>query len=159
MYQHIMVPLDGSELAECVLSHVEMIAKSCQVPRITLIRVATPLKLYSGFDYGGLEVAMAAEVMQRIEDDNVKTAEEYLQKQVQRLETKGIIAQAEVVFGDIADSLINFAEKNRVDLIIIATHGRSGIKRWVLGSIADRILRTSKIPILMVQPQDSGATA
>ena len=59
----------------------------------------------------------------------------------------------------VGDSLTEFAEKNNVDLIIIATHGRSGIKRLVLGSVADRILRTSKIPILMVQPQDSATKA
>jgi nucleotide-binding universal stress UspA family protein len=154
-----MVPLDGSELAECVLPHVETIAKCGPTPQITLIRVATPLKLYSGLDYSGLQASMNAEIMQRLEDDNIKVAKEYLKKHVTYLKSKGITAQAEVAFGDVADSLTEFAEKNNVDLIIIATHGRSGIKRLVLGSVADRILRTSKIPILMIQPQASGTTA
>ena len=102
---------------------------------------------------------MNAEVMQRLEDDNIKASKVYLQKHVDYLKSKGITAKAEAAFGDVADSLTEFAEKNNVDLIIIATHGRSGIKRLVLGSVADRILRTSKIPILMVQPQDSATKA
>ena len=73
MYKHIMVPLDGSELAECVLSHVETITKSCQpAPKITLIRVVTPLKLYGGFEFGGVPEYISPEQIQRLEDDSKK---------------------------------------------------------------------------------------
>ena len=59
--------------------------------------------------------------------------------------------QTEVIAGNVADSLIDYAEDNDIDLILIATHGRSGVSRWVRGSIADRILRASRIPVLMVR--------
>jgi nucleotide-binding universal stress UspA family protein len=156
MYQHIMVPLDGSELAECVLSHVEMLAKSYKIPKITLIRVVTPLKLYSGLDYGGFEASLSGNQIQRLEDDNIKIANEYLAKQVSRLTAQGINAEPKVVFGMVSDELSAFAEKNNVDLIVIATHGRSGITRWVWGSVADKILKTSKVPVLMVRPDSCG---
>jgi nucleotide-binding universal stress UspA family protein len=153
MYKHIMVPLDGSELAECVLSHVVTLATSCQLPpEITLVRVVTPLKLYGGLDFGGAVEYISAEQIQRLEDENSKNAGDYLAKQVTRLKAQGINAQAKVVFGLASESLTNYAEKNGVDLIVIATHGRSGIKEWFWGSVAERVLKTSKIPILMVRP-------
>ena len=75
MYKHIMVPLDGSELAECVLPHLEMIARDCQgSPEITLIRVVTPLKLYGGFEFGGVPEYISPEQIQRLEDDTPETA-------------------------------------------------------------------------------------
>ena len=157
MYKHIMVPLDGSELAECVLGHVEMIAKDCQgSPKVTLIRVVTPLKLYGNLDFGGAVEYISPEQIQRLEDDNRKTAQEYLSKQVQRLKADGINAEAQVSFGMPSNVLEQFAEKNNVDLIVIATHGRSGISEWFWGSVAERVLKTSRIPVLMVRPNNCG---
>jgi nucleotide-binding universal stress UspA family protein len=157
MYKHIMVPLDGSDLAECVLPQVKMIAKQCEAPpQITLIRVITPLKLYGGFDFGGVPEYISPEQIQRLEDDSAKSAQVYLTKQVQLLKDDGVTAEAKVVFGLASESLTEYAEQNGVDLIVIATHGRSGITEWFWGSVAERILKTSKIPILMVRPNGCG---
>ncbi|MGP8080279.1 MAG: universal stress protein [Dehalococcoidales bacterium] len=153
MYKHIMVPLDGSELAECVLPHLEMIARECQgAPQITLIRIVTPLKLYGGFEFGGVPEYISPEQIQRLEDNARNSAQLYLAGQVKRLQADGIDAEAKVVFGLASESLTDYAEKNGVDLIVIATHGRSGIREWFWGSVAERVLKTSKIPILMVRP-------
>ena len=157
MYKHIMVPLDGSELAECVLPQVEMIAKSCQtIPKITLVRVVTPLKLYGGLDFGGVPEYISPEQIQRLEDDSKKSAQDYLAKQVRRLKGHGITAEAKVTSGMASQTLTKYAEDNGVDLIIIATHGRSGISEWFWGSVAERVLKTSKIPVLMVRPNSCG---
>ena len=157
MYKHVMVPLDGSELAECVLSHVETITKSCQpAPKITLIRVVTPLHLYGGFELSGVPEYISPEQIQRLEDDSKQTALDYLSEQVKRLKDRGIDAEAKVIFGMASQSLTQYAEKNGIDLIIIATHGRSGISEWFWGSVAERVLKTSKIPVLMVRPNGCG---
>jgi nucleotide-binding universal stress UspA family protein len=157
MYKHIMVPLDGSELAECVLSHVEMIAKSCQLPpEITLVRVITPLKLYGGLDFGGVVEYISPTQIQQLEDTARKNAQDYLVTQVKRLKDDGIDAKADVTFGLAAESLTQYAEKNGVDLIVIATHGRTGISEWFWGSVAERVLKTSRIPVLMVRPNGFG---
>jgi nucleotide-binding universal stress UspA family protein len=157
MYKHIMVPLDGSELAECVLSHVEMIAKSCQLPpEITLVRVITPLKLYGGLDFGGVVEYISPNQIQLLEDTARKNAQDYLVTQVKRLKDDGIAAKSDVTFGMAAESLTQYAEKNGVDLIVIATHGRSGISEWFWGSVAERVLKTSKIPVLMIRPDGCG---
>jgi nucleotide-binding universal stress UspA family protein len=95
---------------------------------------------------------ISPEQIQRLEDDSSKAAQVYLTKQVQLLKNDGIAAEAVVVFGLASESLTDYAEKNGVDLIVIATHGRSGITEWFWGSVAERVLKTSKIPILMVRP-------
>lgn len=155
MYKHIMVPLDGSELAECVLPQVEAIAKSSQpAPVVTLIRVVTPLKLYGGYDFNGMTEYISPEQIQRMEDDGRNVAAGYLERQVKLLKERGLNAKAEVTFGLASQSLTKWAEANGVDLIVIATHGRSGINEWFWGSVAERVLKTSKIPVLMVRPQD-----
>ena len=147
MYQHIMVPLDGSELAECVLSHVETIATGCAVTKVTLVRVVSPLHLH-----GGVESRFSPEERKHLEEDSINVAREYLDKLVKKLKEKGIAAESEVLYGGhVVDELVNYADKNEVDLIVIATHGRSGVSRWVWGSVTDRILRTAPMPVLIVR--------
>ncbi len=151
MYKHIMVPLDGSRLAECVLDHVVAIARGCTVPRVTLVRVVTPIKLY------GTDMEIPVTGIEAMEKASVNGAKEYLQKQSAAVQEKGIQVETEVIFGVVVDSLLDFAEKQAVDLIVIATHGRSGLSRFVLGSVADKLLRSAKVPVLMVTPQTSDA--
>lgn len=147
MYRHIMVPLDGSELAECVLPHVETIASRRKSCKVTLVRVVTPLHLH-----GGVESRLSPEERQRLEADSIDAAREYLDQIVGRLDEAGVTAQSEVLFGgDVVGELVDYAAKHEVDLIIIATHGRSGVSRWVWGSVADRILRSACVPVLMVR--------
>ena len=75
---------------------------------------------------------------------------------MERLAGTGVMTNSEVLYGgDVVGELVDYAEKNEVDLIIIATHGRSGVSRWVWGSIADRILRAARMPVLMVRSPDS----
>jgi len=147
MYQHIMVPLDGSEVAECVLPHAESLAMGRDVGRVTVVRVIPRLHLY-----GGVESRFSPEERQRLEADSMDIAKKYLAKIVKRLKAKGIHAESEVLLGgQVVDELVDYAEKNGVDLVILATHGRSGVSRWVWGSVADRILRSVSVPVLMVR--------
>ena len=151
MYQHIMVPLDGSELAECVLAHVETIATGCDVTRVTLVRVVTPLHLH-----GGVESRFSPEERKHLEGDSINVAREYLDKLVEKLKENGVAVESEVLYGEhVVDEVVNYAERNEVDLIVIATHGRSGVSRWVWGSVADRILRAAPVPVLMVRAPGS----
>ena len=151
MYQHIMVPLDGSELAECVLAHVETIATGCDVTKVTLVRVVTPLHLH-----GGVESRFSPEERKHLEEDSANVAREYLDKLVEKLKEKGVAAESEVLYGGhVVDEVVDYAKKNEVDLIIIATHGRSGVSRWFVGSVADRILRAAPVPVLMVRAPGS----
>jgi len=148
MYKNIIVPLDGSELAECVLPHVHTVAKGQTAARVTLIRVVTKLHLY-----GGVESRFSPEEKKHLEDDSMNVAREYLNNVASRLIEKGLKAETLVLYGEkTVETLADYVD---VDLIVIATHGRSGVGRWVLGSVADKILRASPVPVLMVRPRGS----
>ena len=68
-----------------------------------------------------------------------------------RVKPGGVEYRADVLVGKVADCLVDYVDAQKIDLVLIATHGRSGISRWVRGSIADRVLRSSKAPVLMVR--------
>jgi nucleotide-binding universal stress UspA family protein len=152
MYQHVMVPLDGSELAECVLPHVEAIVTGCSVGMATLVRVVTPLKLI-----GGVESHINPEERHRLEEDSIAVATSYLEEKAQPLRERGIPVECVVLFGNVIDQLVDYTVDHEVDLIIIATHGRSGVSRLFLGSVADHILRAAPVPVLMVHAPDHEA--
>jgi nucleotide-binding universal stress UspA family protein len=150
MYKKIMVPLDGSELAECVLPHVEAFIEGCHVNHIVFVRVVEPAATFYSGDY-----PISPEVMKKRETAGERVARDYLDQVVGRLEHKRTELHSEVLVGNVADSLADFSEINEFDLILIATHGRSGVNRWVRGSIADKVLRSSNIPVLMVRAPGS----
>jgi nucleotide-binding universal stress UspA family protein len=152
MYRKILVPLDGSPLAECVLPHVESIARGCAPAQVILVRAVEPFQLPVG-DEGYAFNRQEVRRIQKDWDDQKKVqAEEYLNRMGERFKgIEGISVQTTVLVGRPVEALTAHAEKQGVDLIAIATHGESGISRWVWGSVADRLLRSSCVPVLMVR--------
>ena len=154
MYKKIMVTLDGSDLAECVLPHVEAFITGCQVDTIVFVRVIEPnpanLRM-STYVTSPEEITKVTVNAERAEAERKSSAEQYLQQVINRFKQNVVKLQTEVIVGKVADSLVDYTEANDIDLILMATHGRSGIGRWVRGSIADRILRSSRVPVLMVR--------
>ncbi len=154
MYKKIMVPLDGSELAECVLPHVEVIAKGCGVAEVIFTRVVEPAILPSGAltDGGAVLTEIDTErTRKQIDAGNKLAARDYLDHLISRIKLDKVKMRTEVLDGKAAEELAEYATDNDIDLIIIATHGRSGISRWVWGSVADRLLRSACVPVLMVR--------
>jgi nucleotide-binding universal stress UspA family protein len=147
MYRKILVPLDGSKLAECVLPHVEALAKGCQIQEVVLARVHEPFRGFTG----SADIVLTEREITRIDSEQIAAAQKYLKEAVNKVHLDGLTSRAELLTGSVAESIAEYAAKNGVDLIVIATHGRSGVSRWVWGSIADRILRTSCVPVLMVR--------
>ena len=150
MYQKVLVPVDGSELAECVLPHVEAIAKGCQPKKVILIRVVETGFIRSGWD----EYPIRADVDRLTESVEKPAAEDYLKQLAGRLKLDGVSVETEVTMGKPAETIADYAVHNEIDLIVIATHGRSGVGRWVMGSVADRVLRSACVPVLMVRPPE-----
>ena len=146
MYKKIMVPLDGSELAECVLPHVEAFIEGCHVSHVDLVRVVEPTEA----SYHG-EFSITPEILQERETARKSGAKDYLDQVANRFKHEGTTIRSEVLFGRVVESLIDYTKKNHFDLVLIATHGRSGVTRWVRGSVADKILRSSNVPVLMVR--------
>ena len=146
MYKKIMVPLDGSPLAECVLPHVEAIAGGCPVRELILVRIVEPERVYS-VSNSPIDPNLAA----ARESERRKAAEDYLQSVADQLDEPGLTCEIKSIVGRVAESLVDYCIDNEIDLIIIATHGHSGVTRWVRGSVADKILRSSTIPVLMIR--------
>ncbi len=146
MYNKILVPLDGSGLAECVLPHVESIAKGCNASSVIFLRVVEPFYMPTGGEYTFTDRQIG-----EIESERKKEAKDYLDQLVGRTKYEGAKVKAEIIKGRTAEAIAEYATKNQADLIIIATHGRSGVSRWVWGSVADRILRSACVPVLMVR--------
>ena len=145
MYQKILVPLDGSALAECVLPHVEVLARGCQAKSVILIRVVEPFHQPTG------DFVMDPDQVKKIESEHKRAAEAYLKKISAKISLAGASVKTEVPYGQAAETLADYATKNQVDLVVIATHGRSGVSKWVWGSVADRTLRSACVPVLMVR--------
>lgn len=147
MYKKILVTLDGSELSECVLPHLGAFRKGFPECEIVLLRVVESMDS---------TVAAHADVIspdqwKARENAMVVAAGDYLREVADRLGRDGASILAKVISGRVEDRIIDYAREEGVDLIIMATHGRSGVSRWVRGSIADKVLRMAHIPILMVR--------
>jgi nucleotide-binding universal stress UspA family protein len=148
MYKKIMVPLDGSDLAECVLPHVKELAS--QATQVVLVRVVDPFG-YSIIVRAHGEFGIPDKNREQIEQERKQAAETYLQKMEDRLKAEQLEVNSTVLEGEIAETLIDFAINNSIELIVMATHGRSGMRRWLLGSVADRMVSHSCVPVLMVR--------
>ena len=144
MYQNILVPLDGSTLAECVLPHAKATAHSSDNPNIVFMRVIEmPVSMYSDLsDY------QRSQVMANKREE----AKKYFEELITQIEHEGITVKCEVIFGKVSESIAEYASRKEIDLIVIASHGSTGIIGLVWGSIADQVLQTSGLPVLMIRP-------
>jgi len=147
MLEKVLVTLDGSKLAESVIPVVLKLAQAGGVREVLLLRVCEPLSVLA--DYPSSEPTW----QKHIEQLTARAADQcalYLGDAVQRLKSQGVNVKSVTALGKAADEIVSFAEKNKVDLIAIASHGRSGPSRWAFGSVADKVLRSTTIPVLLV---------
>ncbi|MBI4674511.1 MAG: universal stress protein [Chloroflexi bacterium] len=145
MYKKILVPLDGSELAEQVLPHVSQLA-GCTGAEIVLLRVPSePV-----YDYLVPDPDLTAEVRRDIE----MGAQVYLDEIASELRAMNLNTSTVVVWGaPVHDTIVQAARELKADLIAMSTHGRSGLARMVIGSVADEIVRHAPAPVLLVRPE------
>ncbi|MEA3341764.1 MAG: universal stress protein [Chloroflexota bacterium] len=147
MFKKIVVPLDGSELAEGVLPHLAEVIRNRE-SRVYLLSVS-PLSRRTTPSAVGIQPASAT-----MPDDLpsvMRELMEYLRAVAERLEPVASDVWIGVRFGRPADAILAFADEVGADLIATSTHGRSGISRWVFGSVADRLLRGASCPVLLVR--------
>ena len=145
MYEEILVPLDGSEFAEAALPHARALSKAFD-GRITLISVFEPATVISQPGAVGPVISVAVDT-----EAEMTALRQYLDKVVANLKTEGINVRTAIRQGDPASVVIDYAAANREDIIVMSTHGRSGIQRWVYGSVADKVLRSANVPVLLIR--------
>jgi nucleotide-binding universal stress UspA family protein len=146
MYHRMLVPLDGSELAEVVFTYAKELAGRLDID-VTLLHVASP---------GGKS-------MNPMREAYIKQAADTVRRQAREVQQNTGVTQAgepvkvrgEMVEGYPPDEILKYAEENDMDLILMATRGHSGLRRWSIGSIASKVLSASKIPIWLVRADHS----
>jgi len=132
-YSRLLVPLDGSTVAEVVLPFARQLA----------VRLGLEINILHVCSSDDSEFSsMHRRYVQWIGDSI---------KQQSITESSTIETRSHIVTGHSAEGILDFAEENRMDLILMATHGYSGIRRWALGGVADKVLRMSKVPIWLIR--------
>jgi nucleotide-binding universal stress UspA family protein len=157
MYNKILAPLDGSSFSECSLAHVKEIASGCHVGKVVLFTAIKPIYIIGEmWSTSPKQVEKLNADLQEEEEDRAENAQNYLAKKADDLNKSGIETEIVILKNkqkyEVAESILNYAEENHIDLIVMSTHGRSGPSRWALGSITDRVVRYSKVPVLTVAP-------
>jgi nucleotide-binding universal stress UspA family protein len=143
MYSRILLPLDGSPLAEQALPHAAALAERFQAELI-LLKVLLPLGGHLNLPPGAVKKAEAA---------TLELAHDYLSRVAARVQGNEISTVIVTAIGRPHEEIIRFAETEQVDVIVICTRGQSGISRWLMGSVADRIARSVNVPVLLIRAQ------
>jgi nucleotide-binding universal stress UspA family protein len=162
VYKKILVPLDGSKLAECALPHVEELAKGCDTEEVILVSVTERVQGFRVLEgvqpiakptSGWLEPSqpLGERLIPEAFGKKEKQAQRYLDRIAKAMAAKGINVSTEVLLWEPAEAIIGYAKQSGCDLIVMASHGRSGPSRWAYGSVADKVLRGSCIPVLMIR--------
>ena len=163
MYKKILVPLDGSKLAECALPHVEELAKGCDTEEVILVSVTERVQGYRVLEGAGQPIAkptgawlepsqpLGERLVPEAFGKKEKQAQRYLDRIAKKLAAKGLNVSTEVLLWKPAEAIVGYAKQSGCDLIVMASHGRSGPSRWAYGSVTDKVLRGSCIPVLMIR--------
>ncbi len=141
----ILVPLDGSDLGAAALPLVEQLALQMNA-HVTLLQVLEPRQVVT---WGETQLIFSDRQRRRLEE----RALQYLRGVQLGLRERGVVSRTEVEWGLPAEVILERAAEQEVDLIAMSTHGRSGVARWVYGSIAERVLRGAEVPVLLARAQ------
>jgi nucleotide-binding universal stress UspA family protein len=133
------VPLDGSEIGEAALCYAVALAEKTSA-EIALLEIFEQAR---GFGASGARYKIP-------EDESVrKSLLSYLDHVAGPIKNGGLKVSTTVLFGKAADNIVEYADKNEIDLIALSTHGRSGLGRWVFGNVTDKILHTGDVALLV----------
>ena len=141
-YKKILVPLDGSATSEAILPEIEKLASAFRAS-ISLLHVVPILILP-----GSMEPVVQYET---ITEALIKEGEAYLRTIEKRLKDKGLTVESHLQQGNEAQLILEHSDQKDIDLIAMSTHGRSGVSRWLLGSVAEKVIRHATKPILLVR--------
>jgi nucleotide-binding universal stress UspA family protein len=144
-FRSIVVPLDGSPLAEQALPIAAELARASGAA-VRLVRVAD---VYVVAPYAGLALS-AKDIMSRFASELRQDARDYLDRVASTVRADGLHVVWEVRDGQPAQEIVRMAEGTGSDLIVIASHGRGGIRRWAFGSVADEVLHLTTTPVLLI---------
>lgn len=153
MLERILVCLDGSELAEQILPYATQEALAFEAELVLLQVVPEPVAFSPGIPGAG-PVPVQTDTMIEVAKQASSGVKDYLEELAAPLREQGIKVETVAIIGRAGQMIVDYAARNSIDLITIATHGRSGLGRAVFGSVADHVLRRSGLPVLLIRPQE-----
>jgi len=140
-YHKLLLPLDGSPLAEQVLQHLPWLATPADTELVLVSAIETWRYAVSGSEFAWVDTLPAIRA----------GTEQYIAAQCQQLQQSGYRVTMHVVEGDAAQTILDLAQTSGADCIVMSTHGRSGVARWALGSVAERVLHGARMPVFLVR--------
>ncbi len=178
MYKKVLVPLDGSKLAEIALPHVEEGAKGCSIPQVVLVSVTeamraqvptsevsesisekeyrAPTQTFVGSSMqGNMYVADSAPLMKVpvVVGRMARAAKNYLARMAEDVTKRGFTTTTAVLVGDPVKELVRFAAEENADLIVMASWGKHGMSKWSVANVAEKVFRRTQVPMMLVKPE------
>ena len=153
MFSNILVPLDGSELSERALPMTQDLARSSDATVHLIHMVSRAHELAAG---RGVEPVQAAEIerdmARQLTESQLNRGRVYLEQKGSQLSGAGIKVETEytVKAGDPAQNIIDYVKEHDISLVVMSTHGHGGIRRLLVGSVTDRVIRSCEVPVLVV---------
>lgn len=147
MLEHILVPLDGSDVSERALEYArQIVAARGRITLFTALDVPDyPATMFYPAGLASYEVTHEA-----VQEKVAPHAQQYLEKIAESLRDSGLTVDVDTVVGEPANAIVERAEVLGVDAIVMSTHGRSGINRWLFGSVANKVLSSANCPVFIV---------
>jgi nucleotide-binding universal stress UspA family protein len=157
MYSKVLVPLDGSEVSERALAHAQSVAGAFGA-RVYLLQVISLSHEYEAVRGAGGDSPTAVEysldLARQITASRQTRAETYLEATAAQLKKNGLQVETSVRQGSALENITHFVAENGIDLIVMSTHGRGELQRFLVGSVTDRVIRSSHVPVLAIPPED-----
>jgi nucleotide-binding universal stress UspA family protein len=149
--ERILIPLDGSATSELALDMATTLAKNFESQLILLYVVDLPALALPAIHMQE-PPSWAVEVREHAD----REAQGYLQAQKEKLEQQGYRVETLIKEMSPAERIVEVTETENIDLIVMSTHGQGGLRRWALGSVADRVVQHSPCPVLLVRQNQTG---
>ena len=155
MYKEILVPLDGSEISASSLPTARQLAQSLGA-RVHLLQVSSQTEQFAimrGAEFGTMGADYSQQVLDEVMTAQRDRIERYLDEVGVDLASDGLTVVKAVEDGQAADKIVDYAEAAGIDLIIMSTHGRGGVRRFLVGSVTDKVIRSTDLPVLVIHPE------
>jgi nucleotide-binding universal stress UspA family protein len=146
--QRILVPLDGSTLAEHALPHAQWLAQTTGA-QLLLLQVLDPVEV----EFYGAPGLRETE-SDSTHEHSLALAQDYLQAISRRLQAAGLICHYKVLSGIPHQKICQTVKRRHIDMVVMSTHGRSGLRRWLFGSVANHVIRGASCPVLVVRDHE-----
>ena len=154
MYKEILVPLDGSEVSASSLPTARQLAEAMGA-RIHLLQVSSQTEEFSvmrGAEFGTMGTEYSQQVLDEVITAQRDRIQRYLDEIGEVLASVGLEVVKAIEDGPAADKIVAYAEAGGIDLVIMSTHGRGGVRRFLVGSVTDKVIRSTNLPVLVIHP-------